>query len=168
MADINCNINRQPHEMVSNDKACLFTLRHLKAGFPRYFIDEDTTYFFKRNGLLAVMHVFGKDCIPCENTDEYSLNHIRIRPDFIHRYYEANTMLIRNIIDTIHERSSLEIYFTWKKENTLLDAHDKSQYKCHPVRIYVAGAPSEYFEAFTSWLREHVPEVFIATETIRT
>ena len=86
------NINQQPHEMVLNDRAFLFTKRNLKPKFPYYFIDEDTTYFFNRNGSLEVLHVFGDKCVAYENMDKYSLVDLRRRDGFIHKNWMANTM----------------------------------------------------------------------------
>ena len=166
MADINCNINNQPHEMVSNDKAFLFTLRHLKAQFPR-FNNEDTTYFFNRNGRLEIMYVFGNKCLKFENMDEKSVTELREVPGFNCEYYTANKMLIINRIHKIRGRSSLYVYWTDTKNAYILqDPNDPSAYGYKYIRIDVAGAPSEYFEAFYAWLSKHVPTVDIATKTV--
>ena len=81
------NINTQPHEVVATENAFLFTKQHLKTEFPKYFVDEDSTYFFERNGLLKVLHVFGDQCVPYENIDEQSLYRLTREHDWIHRLW---------------------------------------------------------------------------------
>ena len=45
------------------------------------------TYFFERNGLLKVLHVFGDQCVPYENIDEQSLYRLTREHDWIHRLW---------------------------------------------------------------------------------
>ena len=55
-------INAEFHNAVVTETVFLITKQHLKTKFPGNFIDEDSTYFFKRNNHLRVLKVFGYKC----------------------------------------------------------------------------------------------------------
>ena len=149
------NVNRKPHEVVATDKVFLFTKRHLKTEFPNYFVDEDSTYFFAKNGFLEVFQVSGDQCIPYENFDDQALYRLTMRYNWRHRPSIAVKMKITNHNHLISRRSKMNIEWTESRNTS-----DESRYK---FRIVVEG---RYFEKFTTWLKQHVPQVMIKTENI--
>ncbi len=141
------DLSAQPHEVVATDKVFLFTKRHLKTEFPQYFVDEDSTYFFAMNGYLDVFQVSGDQCIPYENFDDQDLYRLTMKYNFRHTPSVAVKMKITNT-------GSSGMYIQWTQSR---NTSDESRYE-HGIVV-----ESRYFEKFTKWLKQHVPDVMIKT-----
>lgn len=140
-------INAESHNAVVTETLFLFTKRHLKTNFPRYFINEDSTYFLKRNNHLRVLKVFGDKCCEYEKYDEHALDLLE-NPSIAESIAERILIIHQNFL--VQEYSLMSVYWTAK---TLGNPRDPSQYQHN---ICVDG---RYFEEFTTWLRQKVPGV---------
>ena len=141
-------INAEFHNAVVTETVFLITKQHLKTKFPGNFIDEDSTYFFKRNNHLRVLKVFGYKCCEYEKYDVDALD--RLLQKDKHKQSIAERFLIIHQNYLVREYSRMSVYWTHK---TLRKPRDCSQYE------HVICIDGRYFEEFTTWLRQHVPGV---------
>jgi hypothetical protein len=143
-------INAESHNAVVTETVFLFTKRHLKTKFPRYFINEDSTYFLKRNNHLRVLKAFGDKCCEYEKYDEHALDQLLQNESPSIAESIAERILIIHQNDVVHEYSLMSVYWT---DKILGNPRDPSQYQHN---ICVDG---RYFEEFTTWLSQKVPRV---------
>jgi len=136
-------INAESHNAVVTETLFLFTKRHLKTKFPRYFINEDSTYFLKRNNHIRVLKVFGDKCCEYEKYDEHAL-------DLLENPSIAESIAKRILI--IHQNYQNYLYVYWT-DKMLGNPRDPSQYQ-HEICV-----DGQYLEEFTTWLRQKVPGV---------
>ena len=153
-------INAESHNAVVTETLFLFTKRHLKTNFPRYFINEDSTYFLKRNNHLRVLKAFGDKCCEYEKYDEHALDLLlqkdKQNPSIAESIAERILIIHQNYL--VHEYSLMSVYWT---DKMLGNARDPSQYQHN---ICVDG---RYFEEFTTWLRQKVPGVGVETINVQ-
>jgi hypothetical protein len=141
-------INAESHNAVETEKVFLFTKRHLKTKFPRYFINEDSTYFLKRDNHLRVLKAFGDKCCEYEKYNEHALDQLLQQNPSIAESIAKRILIIHQTY-LVDEYSLMSVYWT---DNTLMEnPRDPSQYQHN---ICVDG---RYFEEFTTWLRQQVP-----------
>ena len=147
-------INAESHNAVVTETLFLFTKRHLKTNFPRYFINEDSTYFLKRNNHIRVLKVFGDKCCEYEKYDEHALDLLlqkdKQNPSIAESIAERILIIHQNYL--VDEYSLMNVYWT---DKTSGNARDPSQYQ-HSICI-----DGRYFEEFTTWLRQTVPGVSV-------
>jgi hypothetical protein len=123
-----------------------------KRSFRDIFINEDSTYFLKRNNHLRVLKAFGDKCCEYEKYDEHALDRLlqkdKQNPSIAESIAKRILIIHQNYL--VDEYSLMSVYWT---DNTLGNPRDPSQYQHN---ICVDG---RYFEEFTTWLRQHVPGV---------
>jgi hypothetical protein len=141
-------INTEFHNAVVTETVFLFTKRHLKTKFPRYFIDEDSTYFLKRNNHLRVLKVFGDKCCEYEKYDEDALDRLLQKDKQNPSIAERILIIHQNYL--VREYSLMSVYWT---DRTLGNPRDSSQYQ------HIICVDGRYFGEFTTWLRHQVPGV---------
>ena len=141
-------INAESHNAVVTENVFLFTKRHLKTKFPRYFISEDSTYFLKRDDHLRVLKAFGDKCCEYEKYDEHALDGLlQQNPSIAESIAKRILIIHQNYL--VDEYSLMSVYW---RDNTLMEnPRDPSQYQ-HSICV-----DGRYFEEFTTWLRQQVP-----------
>ena len=146
-------INAESHNAVVTETLFLFTKRHLKTKFPRYFINEDSTYFLKRNNHIRVLKVFGDKCCEYEKYDEHALDRL-LQKD------KQNPSIAESIAERILIIHQNYLYVYWT-DKMLGNPRDPSQYQ-HEICV-----DGQYLEEFTTWLGQKVPAVDVETINVQ-